>query len=54
MVGEWLPQTTSFSIDVDRLAGLGGELRQRAVVVEPQHRGEVAASAATAPIFIAM
>ena len=39
--GEWLPHTISLSMSADGHAGLRGELRQRAVVVEAQHRGEV-------------
>ena len=40
-VAEWLPQTTILRTDGDRLADLRGDLRQRAVVVEAHHAGEL-------------
>ncbi len=53
IVGEWLPQTVSFSIEATGLPGLGRDLAGGAVVIEAQHRREVLARQLGA-LFIAM
>ncbi len=41
-VEEWLPQMVSLRMSVVWRTGLLGQLRQRAVVIQARHRGEVA------------